>query len=192
MDGICWRGLLGSASGGVFEDSGKLSWNPQRPALVQTGKDFFPNPIPQSLQPLSRWLTDLPEERMSSPWSETPLRNRIGEILIGSTSDEVIFSAADQAPWHPLVPLSLARTEKDPIRKTFLAGLTLKRLRSANPKLWGDEMLALYFAKSAEWMDEMELEQLALDTAEEALKRNSNDAEVQRTLENIRTRMKKP
>jgi WD40 repeat protein len=191
-EGILWGKLLSATSGGIFEDSGKLSWNPQRQPFAMIGKDFFPNPILPSLQPLASWLTDLPDERMASPWSETPLRKQIGEMLMGTDSRKMIFLNTNQAPWHPLVPISLAKVEEDPVRITFLAGLTLNRLRAADPKLWGEETLALYFAKSAEWMDGidgMELEQVALDTAEEALKRNPDDAGVLRVLENIKARM---
>jgi hypothetical protein len=189
-EGIEYGELLSSMSVVEFDDVGKLSLNPQMRSLSVTGKDFFRTPIAPTLQPLAIWLTDLPEERMSSPWSKKPLRNYIGERLIDTISSGVIRSSADQAPWHPLVPVSLAWLEEDSVQD-FLAGLTLKRLRDADPELWGKETLALYFAKSAERMDEIGLVQVALDTAEEALKRNPGDEGVLRILENVKERMEK-
>ena len=84
---------------------------------------------------------------------------------------------ADEVPWHPLEPLSLARLEPKPsdanyddaqgtVRPTFLARLTLKRLRDADEKLYGRDTLAEYAA----WSTKVLHEELHLDLeAREAL-----------------------
>ena len=190
-ESVVWGKMLGNISGRVFEISGKLADYPSRELLVNPGKHFFPEPVSKSLQPLTHWLQDLPEERMISPWSDIPLRIQIGKRCLQGRHAATIFSLADQAPWHPLVPVSLARHEEDPVRQNFLAELSLKRLRDANEELWGEETLAFYFKKSVEWMDEMAQGQVALDTAEEALKRNPGDEGVLLILGNVKERMER-
>ena len=115
----------------------------------------------------------LPEERTLSPWNKELIRSAVGRWLMQArTGTPTIADCANQAPWHPLEPLSLARSEPMPddktdatareamlIRPRFLAGLTLNRLRDADEKLYGRDTLADY----ATWTAKILHEDLHLD-----------------------------
>jgi len=98
-----------------------------------------------------------------------------------------IYDCADQAPWHPLEPVSLARLEpregesgwnvsSGTVRPTFLAKLTLKRLREADLGLYGRDTLAEYAVWAAKIMnDELRLSTEALQAIEFAIERTPID-----------------
>ena len=80
-------------------------------------------------------------------------------------SYSIITDTADEAPWHPPSPVSLARLEPRPadwnydavqgaLQPTFLPRLTLKRLREAHEHLYGRDTLAEYAAWAAKIMHE--------------------------------------
>jgi len=113
---------------------------------------------------LLKWSLFLPEVRPISPWANQTIREKIGEQLMNCERESIRAYAA-QAPWHPLVPVSLARlqpklTEKtDEVkvkataaRSSFLAHQTLSRLKSADESLYGGTVLAEYAAWSAKIM----------------------------------------
>ena len=193
---VRWPGILENASNLFYDASGKLVSNPISSSALSA--EIFSTESSEDVKEAHRflfdWISAPPDARMLSPWSQTHFREHIGNMMLriqatGNQSEMMVSMAAEQAPWHPLVPVSLAGAEKVTTSRIFLAELSLKRLREADVELWGEETLALYFAKSAEWMDGMELGQVALDTAEEALKWNPDDAGVMKTLENIKARM---
>lgn len=133
-----------------------------------------PKPNEAMQHTILKWSQMLPEERTTSPWTTEPIRVAVGRWLIQARVNSLslsrnpkfpercvslIKSCAEQAPWHPLVPVTLARLEPMPDAKTepaareamwnrrlFLARLTLKRLRAADEKLYGRETLAKYAA----------------------------------------------
>lgn len=124
-----------------------------------------------------KWSQMLPEQRTTSPWTDEPVRFAVGRWLMNAIPiTPTIIDCANQAPWHPLTPVSLARLEAKPnpmtdaatreammIRPAFLARLTLKRLREADTKLYGADVLAAYAAKAAEWMSGLKLSKEAAE-----------------------------
>lgn len=130
-----------------------------------------------------RWSEMLPEARTTSPWTDEPVWRAVGRWLMQANigidthslrkafwKTPTITDCADQAPWHPLVPIGLAQLEPRPdsagdkgtreaivIRQQFLAELTLRRLRDADVKVYGPDALASYAAKAADWMEELGL-----------------------------------
>jgi hypothetical protein len=127
------------------------------------------------------WAAMTPETRTTSPWTTEPLRVAAGRWFIQASGKVLSFitEIANEAPWHPLEPISLARLEPKPddkahaatretmlIRPRFLARLTLKRLREADEQIYGRDTLAEYAAWSAKVIhDELHLH----DEAREAL-----------------------
>ncbi len=114
-----------------------------------------------------KWATSEPERRSTSPWATEPMRLAAGRWFMQASGKlpSFITDTADVAPWHPLEPLSLARLEPRPgyrnydavhgvVRPTFLARLTLQRLRGADEQLYGREVLAEYATWAAKIMDQ--------------------------------------
>lgn len=119
------------------------------------------------------WADQPLKVRTTTPWSSTPLRLTAGRWFMQAS--EAALTAMPETrsyfPWHPLEPLALARVEKSksadiddksgPLssrRTSFLASLTLKRLRDADERIYGRETLSEYAAWSAKVM----LEELSL------------------------------
>ena len=125
----------------------------------------------------------LPEERTTSPWTDEPIRVAVGRWLMQArTETPTITDCADQAPWHPLEPVSLARLEaktdaaQGTVRTTFLARLTLKRLREADEKLYGRDTLAEHASWAAKVMhEELHLDPEALQAIDFAIERTPKD-----------------
>ena len=127
------------------------------------------------------WAAMTPETRTTSPWTTEPLRVAAGRWFMQASGKVAAFitDTADEAPWHPLEPISLARLEPKPDAQTdtatreplltrprFLARLTLQRLRAADAQLYGRDTLAEY----ATWCAKILREELNLEAeAQEAL-----------------------
>ncbi|MFN0080719.1 MAG: protein kinase domain-containing protein [Prosthecobacter sp.] len=131
-----------------------------------------------------RWSCMPPDERSTSPWTEEPVRVAVGRWLMQAHSDSAtITECANQAPWHPLGPLSLARLflrkpTGPPVppppfeRVAFLAKLTLKRLRDADERLYGRDTLAEYAAWAAKILhEEFKLDDEAAEALSFAMER---------------------
>jgi WD40 repeat protein len=106
-----------------------------------------------------QWWSTAPELKAVSPWVNMPLREAIGQSLMGAWEPWTPFECAERAPWHPLTPVCLARwygmlswspddRKFEVINPVFLARLTLNRLRVADATLYGKDVLASY-AKTA-------------------------------------------
>jgi hypothetical protein len=103
------------------------------------------------------------------------------------TDSATIRECADQAPWHPLEPLSLARLflrrpTGPPVppppaeRVAFLAKLTFQRLREADEKLYSRDTLAEYAGWAAKIMhEEFKLDAEAAEVLSFAMERASKD-----------------
>jgi hypothetical protein len=59
-----------------------------------------------------KWSQMLPEERTTSPWTKEPMRVAAGRWLMQARTKRVITDCAEEAPWHPLEPVSLARLDR--------------------------------------------------------------------------------
>lgn len=111
-----------------------------------------------------RWSSVQPERRTVSPWTNEPIRIAAGIwFMLARAGEQSISATADDVPWHPLEPVSLARQEPRPeaipgeaqlTRQRFLARLTINRLRHADEQLYGRETLVKYAAWSAKIMHE--------------------------------------
>ncbi len=81
-----------------------------------------------------------------------------------------ITDTADEARWHPLELISPARAEwlaESSVRTTFLARLTIERLREADEDRFGLDTLAEHAAWSAKIMqDELHLDSEAKEALE--------------------------
>lgn len=129
-----------------------------------------------------KWSRMPPETRTTSPWTTEPLRTAAGRWMMSYHEE-----AADLVPWHPLAPLTQAEQEPMPddddwdpvhgmLRPTFLARLTLKRLRAADEKLYGRETLAEYAEWAADTMSETwNLYSEALEAIDFALERTPKE-----------------
>jgi hypothetical protein len=139
-------------------------------------------------QQIVRWACMLPEERTTSPWTQEPVRVAVGRWLMRAQTDSAtIRECADQAPWHPLEPLSLARLflrrpTGPPVppppaeRVAFLAKLTFQRLREADEKLYSRDTLAEYAGWAAKIMhEEFKLDAEAAEVLSFAMERASKD-----------------
>jgi hypothetical protein len=144
----------------------------------------------------------LPEERTTSPWTTEYNRIAVGRWLMQARVETAtINKCADQAPWHPLEPVSLARLETRPddkkggaeqgtLRPAFLARLTLKRLRSADEKLYGSDTLAEYAAWAAKIMhEELQLDLEAMEALNFALERTPT--KKQQSLRDLKAKLKR-
>ena len=124
-----------------------------------------------------RWRFTEPIEQTLSPSSSTLLRDHISQKLRNAENYATITSAHSRAPWHPLAPISLSRLPENSdnkIRKKFLCDLTLKRLKAADPELWGKEHLAEDAAFAATIMLDLALPKLASETAKLSQELHSN------------------
>ena len=183
-----WPAALGVQSGLRFLPTGKLEPIPAH----ELAASFAELKTYIAAEPLARdrwtyailkWWQMMPEQRTTSPWTTEPLWAASGHVFMHSFWYGAITESADEAPWHPLEPVSLARLEKkqgmkdyDPvqraIRTTFLARLTLKRLRDADEKLYGRDTLAEYASWAAKIMhEELKLKPEALEALAFALER---------------------
>ncbi len=137
-----------------------------------------------------QWSGRPPDERTTSPWTDEPLRVAVGRWLMQADLARTIADSADEAPWHPLVPVSLARlksmtedkSQTDAAarearnRAAFLVKLTLKRLHAVDEKLYGRETLAEYAAWAARIAhEEWRLDQEALEILTFALDRTPKE-----------------
>jgi hypothetical protein len=131
-----------------------------------------PEPQERWQHAVLKWCRIRPEERHTSPWTGDPICQAVGRWLMGAAHVSTIADCAHQAPWHPLLPLALARLAPKPDDKTdtatreamltrarFLSRLTLKRLLEADEKLYGRDTLAEY----AIWAAKIMHEELNLD-----------------------------
>lgn len=148
-----------------------------------------PKPRERWQHAILKWAQMRPEDRNTSPWSDEPIRIGAGNCLMQAVPSIPfpITDSADQAPWHPLAPVSLARLEPRPgmpawntdhgmKRPTFLAKLTLQRLREADEKLYGRDTLAEYAAWAARIMhEELKLDAEAAEALSFALERVSKE-----------------
>jgi hypothetical protein len=180
-------------AGIVFEPKGALrplipeEWN----TIARALREREPSESNSNQQKVFQWHITQPERRMVSPWINRHLWEKVGNDLISSPSARWIEDLADTAPWHPLVPVSLARNEKNMVRKSFLAKLTLKRLADADESLYGTVTLANYAAHAAEWMLEMGLEEEAIATGDFALKKQPDHPLAKETKTKIEEALKK-
>ncbi|MDZ4401913.1 serine/threonine-protein kinase [Prosthecobacter sp.] len=172
-----WSAALSLASGLRFQSNEQLHPVPANElAHAQDVVHAFvarpPNDGEYWQHAILKWSQMLPEDRTTSPWTDDPIRTAIGRWLIQARIyTPTITDCADQAPWHPLVPVSLARKEtldiqdaaQRKVRTTFLARLTLKRLRDADVNIYSADVLTAYAAKAADWMLELALPQEAAE-----------------------------
>jgi DNA-binding beta-propeller fold protein YncE len=175
-----WFAALDMQSGLRFQANGKLlPLSAEDLIEAQNTVKAFISRLPTEDErwqhAILKWSQMLPEVRTTSPWTQETIRVAVGRWLMQARTDTpTIRDCADQAPWHPLTPISLARLEPRPddrtdatkresmmIRPTFLARLTLKRLGEVDAKLYGADLLAVYASKAAEWMDELKLHEEA-------------------------------
>jgi hypothetical protein len=126
-----------------------------------------------------------PVMRTTTPWNSVLVRDAIAALFMGASSKDavVILDSANQAPWHPLEPLSVARLEPrhgeqgwdnihGKVRPQFLSKLTLQRLHDADENLYGRNTLAEYATWAAKTMlDELNLPKEALDAVSFAIER---------------------
>ncbi len=184
-----WLDFLQFQANRVFEINGRIHapstdhWKQFQSSIHQTSPSPDGDASEQNaagVEPVLTWFHRLPEQRMASPWTMLPLRKQQGAHLMQSHSKEAILSLVSSAPWHPLSPIALARTESKESNATynervrFLARLTLQRLRQADSELYDQDSLADYYATAALWMSqELGLKEEVLEVAEEALKRRA-------------------
>lgn len=168
-----WHSALRVQSGARFADNGRLV-RLSADALVEAQQevDAFlragPKPSERWQHDILRWSRMAPDRRPTTANSGKPFCVAMGHRLMRITPMTVgpdIEAWAGDAPWHPLMPVSLARLEATSIVQTdpaaratkvararFLARLTLNRLLGADEKLYGREALAEYAAWAANVM----------------------------------------
>lgn len=158
-----WLKALELQSGHQFQlDDGRLKTIPasessQLEKFIRTAAAAPPGKGEEWQHAILRWSLLPPDERTTSPWSGEPLRRVIARTLVGTHSGQIISQCADSAPWHPLVPISLARLEPKLdkqtapsrregmlVRPKYLARMTLQRLRQADEKVYGAAALENY------------------------------------------------
>ncbi len=188
-----WHAMLRFLAGLSFDDSGR-SVPVSASGLEADGRMMrqFALSAPTTehawQQQIVRWACMLPEERTTSPWTQEPVRVAVGRWLMRAQTDSAtIRECADQAPWHPLEPLSLARLflrrpTGPPVppppaeRVAFLAKLTFQRLREADEKLYSRDTLAEYAGWAAKIMhEEFKLDAEAAEVLSFAMERASKD-----------------
>ena len=150
----------------AFNIQGQLaSPDPQQLTIAtQTLFETLKSNGTSSLHKYLHWRFTPPFKKTLSPSSSILLRNHISYKLRKLEYQATITSAHSRAPWHPLAPVSLARlsaNSENQIRKTFLCKLTLKRLKAADPELWGKNHLAEDATFAAKIMTELGYPQLA-------------------------------
>jgi WD40 repeat protein len=111
---------------------------------------------------IARWHFFPANERPIRPGDETTRREAAEALIVAGTDIHEVSRGYQMNPGHPLIPLALAKFEQNPSRAVFLARLTLKRLGEVDAKLYGEDVLAVYVAKAAEWMDELKLHEEAM------------------------------
>ena len=111
------------------------------------------------------WKLVLEEEIGALAFSSNILlRDEISQKFHESKTRNNVLSLRARAPWHPLAPVSLAslkRNKDNDLRKKFLCQLTLKRLKAADPKIWGKDRLVEDAAFAAEVMAKIGYPELA-------------------------------
>ena len=187
-----WLAALRLQSGVEFENSGQMkTLTAERLAEMQTEVGDYlqrpPKPSERWQHSILKWSRMPARERTLTPWVIVVLRDAVGQWLMQPQVDgAVITTWANQAPWHPLEPLSLARLELKPMgqmnpappleRLSFLAKLTLKRLHDADEKLYGRNTLGEYAAWAAKIMhEELRLDAEAAEALSFALERASKE-----------------
>lgn len=192
-----WHSALRVQSGLQFQPGGRLTAVSANDLIaaqreVSTFVGSEPAPDERWQHSILKWSQRLPEERTTSPWTDEPIRVAVGRWLMQTSLTVVVTDAANTTPWHPLVPISLARMEPRPdektiaasrdvmmIRPAFLAKLTLKRLHDADEKLYGREALAEYATWAANIMHaELRLDPEALEAINFALERTPPDKQA--------------
>lgn len=171
-----WNLALQIQAGFRFQSDGKLSplspdeWSKARSEVTRY-LDVKPLPEHQWQHSILAWAQSNPTQRTTNPWSQLSIRGVIGTkfMTVSRLESRPINDCADQAPWHPLSPVSLARLEpregepgwdnnNGKMRPQFLSRLTLQRLREADEGLYGQNTLAEY----ATWAAKIMLEELKL------------------------------
>jgi hypothetical protein len=130
-----WRSALQFLSGNQFKSDGslvRLSTKEMLSALHELDDFISAKPMPnESWQyAILKWIRMLPDVRTTTPWTEEPIRVVVGRTLMKSGLHSSITRCADQAPWHPLVPVSLARPEP----KSFVEISSSPSLAIEHPK----------------------------------------------------------
>lgn len=171
-----WNLALRLQAGFRFQADGKLSplspdeWS-KASSEVTRFLDVKPPPEHQWQHSILIWARSHPTHRTTNPWSQESTRGLIGSKFMAAIrqSSRTINECANQAPWHPLSPVSLARLEpregepgwdnsNGKMRPEFLSRLTLQRLHEADESLYGQNTLAEY----ATWAAKIMLEELKL------------------------------
>lgn len=171
-----WSFALQLQAGFRFQADGKLSplspdeWS-KASSEVTRFLDVKPPPEHQWQHSILTWARSHPTHRTTNPWSQESTRGLIGSKFMAAIrqNSRTINECANQAPWHPLSPVSLARLEpregepgwdnsNGKMRPEFLSRLTLQRLHEADESLYGQNTLAEY----ATWAAKIMLEELKL------------------------------
>ncbi len=129
-----WRRFLCLQAGREFQDPGVLK--PLEMKDLMSSQDQIHHWIhsPAASQEIWQhailnWWQMPPEKRTLSPWKQATLQSEIGRTLMNVVTEDsqkdTIPQCVKQAPWHPLVPLSIARKEGRP-RSAYREGLTPK------------------------------------------------------------------
>ena len=121
-----WRAALRLQAGVQFAAAGRLAplladelFAAQREVADFVNSD--PKPNERWQHAILKWSRMQPEERTTSPWSDEPIRIAVGRSLMQTHLPRFsIAGCADQAPWHPLEPVSLARLEPKPVPRNPL------------------------------------------------------------------------
>ena len=155
----------------TFDTNGRLTLADSKKinAAHQTVIEAIESDQDTPLHRLLRWKFTDPLHQTLSSSSEILLRDFISQKLRTSTNEANILSAHSRAIWHPLAPISLAsleRNKENDLRKKFLCQLTLKRLKAADPKIWGNERLAEDAAFAAKVMEKLGYPELAKEATD--------------------------
>lgn len=203
-----WRSALRVQSGLKLTSDGKLApLSVDELLAAQREVAAFVSIKPKSNErwqhAILQWSRMPPELRTTSPWTTEPTSVAVGRwFMEAPTYGNTITDLADQAPWHPLEPVSLARLapiaadkvevatqEAMMIRQRFLASLTLERFRNADEKIYGRDTLAEYAAWAAKIMhEELHLDAEAREALHFALDRTP--PEKQRGLLDLQTTLR--
>jgi WD40 repeat protein len=171
-------------SDGLLVPLSSEEWSSARSALESFTESNVPVSYPWQ-RSILKWAMQEPVMRTTTPWNSVLVRDAIAALFMGASSKDavVILDSANQAPWHPLEPLSVARLEPrhgeqgwdnihGKVRPQFLSKLTLQRLHDADENLYGRNTLAEYATWAAKTMlDELNLPKEALDAVSFAIER---------------------